>query len=912
MNAFRNSSNQAGETRRDFLKKTAVATAAAAAAPLMPTPLLAQTAAANRVTIALDSSDPLVLEKPVQWALKELERELQARRIEVQIVPGPAEVGTGTKVICVSSRSAALAKAVLGHKGTSIPNEPETWGLVPGNLGNTPVLMATGADVRGLVYGVLELADRVQYGRRGLGELDSGRIESPANRIRSVARLFASDVEDKAWFYDQGFWRDYLSLLVRHRFNRFNLTLGLGYNSPRRVPDSYFYFAYPFLIAVPGYDVRAAGLPEREQARNLEMLRWISDETAARGLHFQLALWTHAYEFVDSPKVNYPITGLSATNHAAYCRDAVRLLIESCPAIGGVTFRAHSESGIPEGSYEFWRTIFDGVGRAGRTVEIDIHSKGIEHKLLDMALATGMPVNVSPKYWAEHMGLPYHQAAIREMEWARPRAGARRTIEAERRFTRYGYADYLRTDRRYGVIFRIWPGTQRLLLWGDPAFAAGYGRYAHFCGSDGLELCEPLSFKGRMGSGIPGRRDGHLGATSISGGGDWRKHAYTYRLWGRLLFDPDTPSASWKRYLDASFGSAAGSVEAALAHASRILPLITTAHLPSASNNAYWPEIYTNMPIVNANRPHPYGDSPSPKRFGTVSSIDPALFQTIDEFAQRCIEGAPSGKYSPVEVAGWLEKLSASAERKLAAAARQVGDSREATYRMWAADIGIQAGIGRFFAQKLRAAVAYSLYERTTKTDALARALRQYREARETWSKMAELARGVYVADLTFGMSQHLRGHWCDRLAAIDADLADMEQEWNQAAARAEGENVLACKVDPWSRAGVRPACQHLPPQTFRRGETLRLDVAVEAGYALSRIHLQYRHVNQADEYQRVDMTGSGLRFSAVIPGTFTDAAFALLYYFEIEDGHGQAWLFPGFNAELSNQPYYVVFPTLS
>ena len=89
--------------------------------------------------------------------------------------------------------------------------------------------------------------------------------------------------------------------------------------------------------------------------------------------------------------------------------------------MAGVTFRIHGESGVVEGSYDFWKTVFDGVARCGRRVEIDMHAKGIDQSMIDMALATGIPVKVSPKSWAEHMGLPYHQAAIREMELPRAR-----------------------------------------------------------------------------------------------------------------------------------------------------------------------------------------------------------------------------------------------------------------------------------------------------------------------------------------------------------------------------------------------------------------------------------------------------------------------------------------------------------
>ena len=52
------------------------------------------------------------------------------------------------------------------------------------------------------------------------------------------------------------------------------------------------------------------------------------------------------------------------------------------------------------------------------------------------------------------------------------------------------------------MLHRMWPGTQRLLMWGDPVMKLRRsGRASSFCGSDGIEICEPLSFKGRKGSG---------------------------------------------------------------------------------------------------------------------------------------------------------------------------------------------------------------------------------------------------------------------------------------------------------------------------------------------------------------------------------------------------------------------------
>ncbi|MEK7676394.1 MAG: twin-arginine translocation signal domain-containing protein [Verrucomicrobiota bacterium] len=892
------------ETRRGFIKKTAATAAALAGANVFSASVLGQNQSAG-VAIVPDAAEALLRQPPVRWAMEQLRDALKARGFTAQIADRLDQTSPGDERILVARSTSALARSVLEGSGVSVPDVPEALGLVRGQAGNQPVLLACGSDVRGLVYGLLELADRVTHAEQPLATLRQVDriVERPANPIRSIARLFSSDVEDKPWFYDQSFWQRYLSMLITQRFNRFNLTLGLGYNAPRRVRDSYFYFAYPFLVTVPGYEVTARGLSNEERERNLAMLRWISKEATARGLHFQLALWTHAYKFIDSPDVNYTITGLTPENHAAYCRDALHTLLEACPAINGVTFRGHSESGIPEGSYEFWPTVFDGIARCSRRLEIDIHSKGIEHKLLDLALKTGLPVNVSPKYWAEHMGLPYHQTAIQEGERFKPVPGRKYSIEQQRNFTRYGYADYLREDRAYGVLYRIWPGTQRLLLWGDPAMAAGYGRLAHFCGSLGLELCEPLSFKGRMGSGSPGGRETYADARLRPAGGDWEKHLYTYRLWGRLLYNPNADPDAWGRYLQTEFGAAARDCEAALASASRILPLVTTTHLPSASNNGYWPEIYTNIPIVT-------------KRFAAVNAIDPGLFSSINELADELVKGHRSGKYSPLEVAQWFERLADAADAHLAKAQSQVAHPASPAFQRLLIDVVVQSATGRFLAQKLRAGVAYALYERLEDRTALEHAVQYCRAARDTWEKIVHTTKGVYKDDLTFGLEPHLRGHWADRLPAMEKDLAEMEKIWKEkpaATAQAEGEKrppaaaLLAAALASVATPAPRLRCEHLPPASFRPGEPVVLEMTVEAGYNLTLARLHYRRVNQAEECQIVEFAAKENRYRQTIPGQYTNSPYPLMYYFELHDRNGQAWLYPGLASDLSNQPYFVL-----
>ena len=117
------------------------------------------------------------------------------------------------------------------------------------------VLLVGGNDARGLVYALLELTDRLLYSDSLTAALEvkPAIVEQPHNRTRSMCRSFQSEVEDKTWFNDRSFWSEYLSMLAAERFNRFNLCLGLDYNStPGGSPEVYLFFAYPFPDFVAG------------------------------------------------------------------------------------------------------------------------------------------------------------------------------------------------------------------------------------------------------------------------------------------------------------------------------------------------------------------------------------------------------------------------------------------------------------------------------------------------------------------------------------------------------------------------------------------------------------------------------------------------------------------------------------
>jgi hypothetical protein len=70
---------------------------------------------------------------------------------------------------------------------------------------------------------------------------------------------------------------------------------------------------------------------------------------------------------------------------------------------------------------------------------------------------------------------------------------------------------------------------------------------------------------------------------------------------------------------------------------------------------------------------------------------------------------------------------------------------------------------------------------------------------------------------------------------------------------------------------------------------------------------MYYRHVNQAERFESAEMQAREDRYRAVIPASYTQSLFPLQYYFELKSGPDQACLVPGFAANLSSQPYFVV-----
>lgn len=891
---------------------------------------------ASLVVDAARSDADLLDAPPVRWALEQLRRQ----GIELNSGGADGKIPAGALGAILSSPGSFAASARLASRNVAVPPVPGAFVVcgTPGAPDHQIELVA--ADATGASYGLAELGRHLVEG--SLDELVCGPalVVAPETPVRAIGRAFTSAAHDLQWFQSQAFWTRYLDMLAEHRFNQLDLALGIAYDFPIHITDAYFLFAYPFFIDLAGSGVFVRGLSSDERDTNLAALKFVATESARRGIALHLGLWTHSYANAESPQANHAIEGLDAAHHAPYCRDALTVLLSECPEIRGITLRTHGESGVPEGSEQFWGTLFEAVKqtRPGGDFTIDLHAKGLTQSIIDLARAAGAHAVVSAKYSAEHLGLPYQQSSIRELDRlgrqtiasANGSSSARDSVRDtaqrlmglslhSRSGTRYSYGDLLNEDREHDVIYRIWPGTQKLLAWGDPLFAAAYAKASRFCGSLGIEVMEPLSFRGRRGSGLVGdtARSGYRDDVELPWTEDWEKYADTYEIWGRALFGPSTARASTALGPVAS-GEGAPSqpevdgrrhVRAAIALSSRILPLVTSAHLPSAACVHYWPEIYTMAPISRKREEtaaNPYrGDTLAPARLGTVSAVDPAVFSSAREFAEAHLAARADGRYSPLDVADFLDDLAEGAASEAQSAREDLGLDAGDSLRL--SDAEALAGLGRFFARLMRAAVAYELFELTNIGGHLAEAARLFEDAIANFAKLAADLDRLYVRDLAFGEVPEGRGAWSDRLPAMREELAQLQAELAELAPEAGNgptpglPEVLERRLVPLtgeltavlssSSPGGLEVCLELAPS----------DSAKEVAQAT----LCYRSVNQFATYEHCVMERTGpWRFRGVIPPEVLAKPYAVQYFCELAASDGRAARLPGLGPSLVEVPY--------
>ena len=780
----------------------------------------------------------------------------------------------------------------------------------PGSIGTA--LLIAGADDAGLMYNLLEMARRVE--RDGVEALNRAEdlAESPQNAVRCVDRYIVGHL-DNEWFKSEEFWHYLLARMARARFNRFCLILGFdtAYMSP----------PYPFFVGSSGYStVTVKGLPGKEREENLAALRQVGALCHQYGMKFILATWqqrpwTTAQEQL---VLNLPEDDRGLSD---YCYQGLKDFISAVPEIDIVQFRVNLESGVGDqvSAEDFWNHCADAVAdvaaETGRPLILDLRAKGLTESMIAHALSRGLPVEVPTKYWCEHAALPYHLSVMRNEELAR--------LDNFNHSRRYSYADMLRKPRFYDVIYRLWNyGSTNLFLWGDADYARRFSLSCGLSGSAGFQINTPLSLK--YGHELSHKEPWDTFIKKELRYGKWEDERFWmwYTAFGRLGYNPDTDPSVWQDEFAVHFGAAGESIEKALASASKIVPFVTTIHMPVHPSLRYWTEMNTGWALFaenNLDKPQHY-DSVTGITYGSAEPSDQGLFYGIDEYVKDLLTGKLAGKYSPLQSALWLDDMAAetrrhliSAEGRMLSVEKPLGlppkIKENAEYLALKIDLSMLCDFARYHAAKIRAAYALALWKDKRDEACLSDALLLLNTAIQFWEALSQKGKENYYHDLNFSSagSTTRRGTWGDLTKELLADrgtlLALLKSN------KVEAQDRLSLSYAPASLPVEKCQIDAFFPGAAVAGAELEIEIGASSfGETEAVPVLHYRHTNQGEGlFRTTEMKRNAFGYSAIIPAGYVTPEWDLQIYVTIQGPDGACVMYPGVYHPVYPYPYHVI-----
>ena len=222
---------------------------------------------------------------------------------------------------------------------------------------------------------------------------------------------------------------------------------------------------------------------------------------------------------------------------------------------------------------------------AAPNMQYEVRAKGVSDDIPQKALDMGLKIWMNTKYWAEQVGLPFPPSHIQELN------------QYERR---HGYADMLKGPREYDLHYTLWTsGTTRILLWGDPGMLKRLTGTLSLGGAQGgFDVAEPLATK-MQGHPQDMKPFDLLTPQYRYYDYEFERYWHFFQVFGRLTYNPSTPSEEWDREFEMHYGKdAAPYVERGLHRASQILPHITAYCLPPNrfSTVSGWAEMQRGRP----------------------------------------------------------------------------------------------------------------------------------------------------------------------------------------------------------------------------------------------------------------------------------------------------------------------------
>ncbi len=357
------------------------------------------------------------------------------------------------------------------------------------------IIEIIGADAAGVMYGCVELAERIRINQKI--PFDLYVCEKPMMKLRGVCILlmklgtynYPITPEHFPFFYDKSLWIDYLDFLAAQKYNY--ITIWNGH------PFAYF-------VKLDRYPEAQDGLDPSVLKLNHEMLKWLIKESAKRNIRLYWEFYNIHTSVYYQKAHRLPDEISTPTKElAAYTSYVIEKFIKAFPEVG---LYITAGEALDKSHSVFWvrDVILAAVKRAGKTIPVILRSWYLDLDAAKEIVKEHPSIFIESKYnvemvadtlidpmnreWAaltNHFIVNIHMAGNLEPFRWNPPFYIQKCLQSSYRIGTNGFHLYPRKSWR-------WPSTNEigcdLFQWQrDEWWFTMWGRYAWNCSRDPVQ-----------------------------------------------------------------------------------------------------------------------------------------------------------------------------------------------------------------------------------------------------------------------------------------------------------------------------------------------------------------------------------------------------------------------------------------
>jgi hypothetical protein len=303
------------------------------------------------------------------------------------------------------------------------------------------------------------------------------------------------------------------------------------------------------------------------------------------------------------------------------------------------------------------------------------------------------------------------------------------------------------------------------LLWGDPQYVRRFAESAKLYGGTSFEVNEMLGTK-MLAQPHTDKPFELLNPEYRYYRWEFERYWHFYQTFGRVAYNPGTPSEVWRREFARRFGDDAGErLMRGLHLASNVIPRIVAA----SYRYRYFP---TTRGWAEKMR---MDDLPV---YATAEGSDTQQFINFRDEAERILNGTETARRRRAETSRWFARQSQAILDEVARAEAVFEQNRNTEFVSTVTDLKILAYLALYHSRRMPAAVSYNLFLETRDLYVLNDAIAHEAHAIEAWRRLVEAAGDVYTDNLAMGIAHGgLAGHWRDELVLLETGLNELRKQ---------------------------------------------------------------------------------------------------------------------------------------